>query len=148
MITLPETSKLMLKKIATLLIVGVFFWGCSEETPKRNHGPVIKEKLYSLQEAVKEKNLASIDSLLSPKILDNNESSDSLINFIYGPNDDFAFSQFGSAEVIYTNDNGIINCFIMDSTKSTDRPFVLELSFEHDMWLFSNFRPADTIPTE
>ena len=55
--------------------------GCSEETPSRDHIPLIKERVYLLQQAVKEKNRAAIDSLMSSEILSYRQGSDSLLRF-------------------------------------------------------------------
>ncbi len=122
-----------------LLLTFILAIGCGTEKVSRNHFPIIKANLYKLQVAVKEKNLAQIDSLLSVKILDKKQSSDSLIKFVYGVDGSFQFRQFGNAEIIHSNNQARIDCYVMDSTGSTERPMVFFLTVEHEMWLFSAF---------
>jgi len=66
---------------------------CSKKTPSRDHIPNIKERVYLLQEAIKERNRAAVDSLLSTDILDAGQSSDSLISFCFGEGGDFGFER-------------------------------------------------------
>ena len=134
-----------MKNILKIIIVTtVFILGCGERSPKRDHIPVIKNSLLKLQTSVKESNRAAIDSLLSVSILDKDQSSDSLLSFVYGFDGSFMFEQFGMAEFFYTNKQGRIDCYIMDSTHSKDRPFVLFIAYEHDKWLFTSFEEGDT----
>lgn len=130
-----------LKLIFTILLSVAVFYACSERAPKRDHIPIIKQRLVDLQTAVKDKNRAAIDSLLSTAIFDFKESSDSLLNYVYGPDGSFAFEAFGDAGIVYTNDQAQIKCYIMDSTRATDRPFILNYRYEHDLWLVSSFEP-------
>jgi len=113
--------------------------GCSEETPSRDHIPLLKERVYLLQQAVKEKNHAAIDSLLSPKILSYKQDSDSLLRFVYGLDDRFAFERFGNCEIVYTSDKARIDCFVMDSTDRKDHPIVFTFVHKHDLWLLKRF---------
>ncbi len=126
-----------------MLIVSVsIVIGCGEKIIDRNYIPILKENLFKLQVAVREQQLAQIDSLMSVKVLDKKQGSDSLIRFIYGENDDFDFVQFGNAEIVYTNEKARIDCYVMDSTKSNDRPIVFFLELQHDLWLFTSFEDA------
>lgn len=125
--------------ISSVLISILIISSCGEPVPKRNHIPVLKKNLYNLQVAVENKDRFAIDSLLSPKIFDNNQSSDSLLNFVYGGNDLFLFKQFGNAEIVYTIERAQITCFIMDSTVQSDRPFIINYIYEHDLWLVTSF---------
>lgn len=149
----------MYKLIVSTAVVGavLFAIGCGpEKTPSRNQFPLIKETVFTLQEAVKERRLAAIDSLLSPKILDKGQSSDSLVRYCFGPDADFDFRQFGRCEIRYTDDYAEADCFVMDSTVATDRP--IRLSFVHerfdsvDVWLLYEFAPfeppIDSLPAE
>ena len=72
--------------------------GCKEKTLNRDYIPEIKNQLYKLQQAVKQKNRAAIDSLLSVDMLKKKLTSDSLLQFVYNiPEryDAFEFEQFG-----------------------------------------------------
>ncbi len=125
-----------------LLALAATIGGCGSRSPKRDNIPVLKNQLFRLQQAVKAKNRAAIDSLLAPQILEKKQSSDSLLRFVYGPTDDFAFTQFGGADIAYTRDRARIDAYIMDSTHADNRPIVLYMAEQSDMWLFTGFGPG------
>jgi len=114
--------------------------GCAEQSaPSRDHIPLIKEKLSYLQNAVLAQNLAVIDSVLSVKILDIGQSSDSLLKFVYGIDYSFAFELFGEPVIIYTDKIAMVECYVMDSTRAKNRPITLLFSYDNDIWLLSRF---------
>ncbi len=123
--------------------------GCGSRTPKRDYIPALKSQLFKLQEAVKAQNRAAIDSLLSPKILENKQSSDSLLRYVYGAADDFGFTQFGGADIAYTNDKARIDAYVMDSTHAHSRPIAFYMERLGKSWLFTGFGPGkpDTVLT-
>ena len=115
-------------------------FGCAEKTtPSRDHIPLIKEKLSYLQSGVLSQNPAVIDSVLSVKILDIGQSSDSLLKFIYGADNSFAFEVFGEPVIIYTDKVAMIECYLMDSTRTKNRPMTLLFSYDDEIWLLSRF---------
>lgn len=118
--------------------------GCDAEPPSRNHIPVLKKQLFRLQEAVMAQNRAAIDSLLSVQILSVDQNSDSLLRFTYGDDGSFAFRQFATGGIVYTNETAQIDCFIMDSTQTRDRSMILTFVYEHDQWLLKRFEPGGT----
>ncbi len=126
---------------AALLVTALA--GCGNRTPKRDYIPVLKQQVYRLQEAVKSKNRAAIDSLLSPSILAKQESSDSLLSYVYGPDGSFDFRQFGSVAIAYTNDKARIDAYVMDSTRSHDRPIAFSLELKGNLWLVTEFGPGE-----
>ena len=139
----------MIKKFVLLVAVAVVaFSACEKKSPKRDQIPNIKKQVLSLQIAVKEKNRAAIDSLLSVKILSKKQGSDSLLSFVYGQSDDFAFDRFGNCDIAYTHDKARVECFIMDSTVTKDRPIVFFMNVEHDLWLFTSFEEGIVEPVE
>lgn len=113
----------------------------SQETPSRDHLPILKERVYALQEAVKARDRTAIDSLLSTKIQSNQQSSDSLLSLVYGPDGAFPFERFGNCEIAYTNTKALAECYIMDSTPRQGRPIALLWVHEHDRWLLKRFEP-------
>jgi len=117
---------------------------CSKKTPSRDHIPNIKERVYLLQEAIKERNRAAVDSLLSTDILDAGQSSDSLISFCFGEGGDFGFERLGNCIIAYTENNAEARCFVMDSTGAEDRPIRLMWVHQHDLWLLSRFETGDS----
>jgi hypothetical protein len=117
--------------------------GCVEKAPKRDQIPALKEALYRLQVAVKDKNRAAMDSLLSVRILSEKQSSDSLLRFVYNYNDRyFPFERFGNYSITYTQDRARIDCFVMDSSNGEERPIVLTFANEHHLWLLKRFEPG------
>ena len=130
-----------MKKILVLISVSaiVLIAGCESSSPKRDQIPFLKTRIFELQTAVKEMNRAAIDSLLSVKIVSKQQGSDSLVSFVYGPDGGFGFERFGNYSIEYTTDKARIECYVMDSTSSTDRPITFFLTHEHDMWLFTSF---------
>jgi hypothetical protein len=123
--------------VAAVLAVVV---GCTEKPPRRDQIPVLKEALFRLQVAVKDKNRAALDSLLSVSILSNKQDSDSLLRFVYNYNDGyFAFERFGNYSVTYTQDRARIDCFVMDSTNTEIRPVVFTFTYDHKLWLLKRF---------
>ena len=128
----------MVRTIVCAMMV-VVLAGCAEKTPTRDHIPLLRQKIYDLQQAVKSGNPATVDSLLSVRIISHGQSSDSLLKFIYGAGGDFEFERFGNYDITYTNDKARIDCFVMDSASLTDRPITLFLAYEHDMWLLTSF---------
>ncbi|UCC44697.1 MAG: hypothetical protein JSU65_01850 [Candidatus Zixiibacteriota bacterium] len=128
-----------------LAAVILLFCACGTETPSRDHIPLLQDRLYRLQVAVAAMNASAIDSLLSLQILEVDQSSDSLLNFVYGPAGGFDFQRFGNYEIFFTDDRARIDCFVMDSTGRQDRPITLTYVFEHDMWLLKSFEKGKDI---
>ena len=130
-----------------IVIVLAFPLACKVHSPKRDQIPALKVQLVRLQTAILDHNRAAIDSLLSPKILEKGQNSDSLMTFVYGLDSSFPFEQFGGANIIYTKDKARIECAIMDTTGTVREPVTFFLAYEHDMWLFTGYRPGPE-PTE
>ena len=128
--------------IAILIITGALMLsGCSaDELPSRDQIPILRENLFALEQAIKARSRAALDTLLSVDILDVGQDSDSLLRFVYGPEDDFPFSRLGGYQIFFSHDLAVIDCFIMDSTDSRNRP--LRLSYKHDQetWLLNRFQ--------
>lgn len=130
--------------VAAAFIACLALVSCSEKTPNRDHIPVLRQKLFELQEAVKEKNRAAIDSLLSVSILDNQQNSESLLELCYNDGGNyFFFERFGDYEIFYTNQRARIDCYVMDSTNSLDRPITLTFIHEHDLWLLKKYEVTE-----
>jgi hypothetical protein len=131
-------------RIVALLAAFMMLMSCDDaEPPSRDHIPALKARLFRLQEAVKEQNRATIDSLLSVQILDNEQNSDSLLRFTYGADGSFDFRQFAAGDIIYTHDKARIDCFVMDSAQRRDRPLTLTYVFEHGQWLLKRFEAGE-----
>ncbi len=137
----------MRKRISTfwpVFLLSTILISCSKEkTPSRDHIPLIKEQLSRLQEGVKNKNTSLIDSVLSVNILKNQQSSDSLLKFVYGPEGHYVFESFGEPVIIYTDEVAKVEAYIRDNTHQTNRPVIFLFIFDDDRWLLSKF-DADT----
>lgn len=121
---------------------------CDDEPPKRKHIDVLRNKLRRLEKAVVARDRAAIDSLLSVQILDEGQSSDSLLNFIYGPERGFPLAGLSLIEMLYTGDKARIDVEIVDTTGRHRRPATFTLVYEHDQWLFKKFEPGLTETAE
>ncbi len=135
--------KIMRLSILVILLLALVSCG-KKKTPSRDHIPEIKERVYLLQEAIKDQNRAAIDSLLSTDILDAGQNSDSLISFCFGSDGSFGFERLGNCVIAYTNKNAEARGFVMDSTEAEERPVRLMWVYQHDMWLLSHFEMGDS----
>jgi hypothetical protein len=125
-----------------VILAALLLMSCGEKrTPNRDEIPRIRAQVYDLQVAVKAKDRAAIDSLLSVQILDLGLSSDSLLNFVFNFDGAyFPFEQFGNYRIIYNDDKARIDCYLMDSTSRSDRPFSMTMVREHGLWLLKRFQ--------
>ena len=123
---------------ATALLV---LAGCAaEELPSRDQIPIIRQRVYALEEGIRRHSRASIDSLMSVDILDLKEGSDSLLNFVYGADGRFGFKGLGDYTIFFSKEIGVVDCFIMDSTAGHDRPLRLMYKLDDKVWLLTEFR--------
>jgi len=147
---------MMLKYFILLLLpAALLSLNCGDkQTVSRDHIPVIKKQFYTLQEAVKNRDTAELDSLISEAMLDDDMDTDSLFGFVYGADGSFAFDRFGEYEIFYTNKKARVDCYIQDSTLTKDRPAVFTFIFDDDRWLLKRFeaghprKDIDTSGTE
>ena len=114
---------------------------CSkEELPSREQIPVLRGRLFALQQALSEQTRGAIDSLLSVDILELHQDSDSLLRFVYGADGTFPFRRLGDYTIFFSKELAVIDCYVMDSTARHDRPLRLIYKFDHDLWLLKEFR--------
>lgn len=117
--------------------------GCSsEELPSRDHIPILQSRLGALSLAIKNNSQVGIDSLLSVEILDIDQGSDSLLKFIYGADYGFDFIHLGDYTIFYSNEVAVIDCYIMDERKLSDRPLRFYFRQFDDLWLMTKFEPG------
>jgi hypothetical protein len=131
-----------LKTLGVLAVAGaVLLGGCGgEELPSRDQIPILRQKVYALEQGIRTRNRTALDSLLSVDILDFKENSDSLLNFVYGAADRFPFKKLGDYTIFFSKDVGVVDCFIMDSTENRERPLRLMYKFDDKTWLLTEFR--------
>jgi hypothetical protein len=123
----------------TIFCVSVLVSCGEEKTPSRDHIPLIKESIARLQKGVIDRNPAALDSLMSVDILKYKQSSDSLLKFIHGPNDEYGFNSFSQADIVYTDEIAKVECLLKGSDTAILRPITLTFVYDHDMWLLSRF---------
>lgn len=118
--------------------------GCSgKELPSRDEIPILRQTVHTVELAIAGGNPVALDSLLSVEMLDEGESSDSLLSFIYGPERTFPFYRLGDCQIFYTKDLAVVDCFIMDSTETAGRPIKMYFKKTKDAWLLKKFEPGD-----
>ena len=140
-----KTGDSMKRIIAIILTTGLALAAvsCKEKTVSRDHYPHIKAQVFVLQEAVLERNRAAIDSVLSVRILDNDQNSDSLLAFVYGPHGDYPFRAFADARIVYTDDKARVDCAITDTAGVSDRSITFTYELQDDtLWLLKRFEPT------
>ena len=114
--------------------------GCGgDDLPSRDQIPVLRQRVYALEQGIRSHNRAGIDSLLSVDILELKEDSDSLLRFVYGGSDRFQFKRLGDYTIFFNKDIGVVDCFIMDSTQNRDRPLRLKYKLDDKVWLLTEF---------
>lgn len=133
----------MIGRYIVLIVVAAIMIGCdSEELPSRDHIPILQGRLGALSLAIRSNSQAGVDSLLSVEILDNEQSSDSLLKYVYGADYGFAFVHLGDYTIFYSAEVAVIDCYIMDDAKLTDRPLRPYFKLFDDLWLLTKFEPG------
>ena len=122
--------------------------GCGGgKLPSRDQIPHINSQVARIEQGIREKNPALIDSLLSVDILDKHLSSDSLLRYIYGPSGDLPFDRLADCRTFYNRDFAVVDCYIQslhDSTQASCRPLRLVLEPVDDtLWLLTSFEPGE-----
>lgn len=127
----------MKRVLITLLSLGLA--GCGEDIPDRNLIPVIKERLFVLQEAVQRQDLGALDSLITDQAEQRNCGGDSLIRFVTGSH---GFIRFGNCEIMYTQSRARADCFLVDAAGQDGRQITMTFARSGDRWLLDRFEPA------
>jgi hypothetical protein len=130
------------KTLLSVIVTGaVLLGGCGgDELPSRDQIPILRQRVYALEESVRTRNRAALDSLLSVDILDAHENCDSLLSFVYGADGRFPFAKFGDYTIFFSKDIGVVDCFVMDSTENRDRPLRLMYKLDGKLWLLTEFK--------
>ena len=125
------------------IIVGA---GCREKSPSRDYIPVIKQRIYVVQEAIKSRGKNAIDSLLTEDFAASG-GADSLVQFANGADPNFAFARFANTEIFYTNDKARVDCVIMGENGLRLRSATLTFERHKEQWLLKQVSPG-TRPIE
>ena len=123
-------------------------WGCREKTPSRDYIPVIKERIFAVQEAIKARGKNAIDSLLTEDYAAGG-GADSLVQFVNGADPTFAFERFAHTEIYYTNDRARVDCVIMGQDNRWLRSATLTFERKKERWLLKQItvgvRPIESL---
>jgi len=119
-----------------LLILAV---SCSHKNPPRDEIPKIKNILAKLEQTIKEKNAAAIDSLIIADSYSKGYSSQTIISRVYPSPEDTNFFSFGKREFFYTENKAVVNCSILRNSADSGRPAEITLTKIADRWLIEKF---------
>jgi len=133
----------MIRKFLTFAFLGILVGCGGEDLPSRDEIPILRQRVHAVEQAIASANPAVLDSLLSVEMLDEGQSSDSLLSFVYGPERDFSFYRLGDCSIFYTKNLAVVDCFVMDSTETSDHPIKLHFKKYDDVWLLKKFERGD-----
>jgi hypothetical protein len=115
-------------------------FSCSrEKNPPRDEIPLIKDTMGYFELAVKDKNVAAMDSLMSNDAAKLGYSARSILSEVYPDSAESTFFSFGKRSFAYTKDKAAVNCFIMADSTDSGRPVEITLVKSHDRWLVKRF---------
>ncbi|PWB68212.1 hypothetical protein C3F09_12175 [candidate division GN15 bacterium] len=129
--------------VHSVLIVFVLtaVWSCREKSPSRDYIPIIKQRVYEVQEAIKSRGRNAIDSLLTQDYAAAG-GADSLVQFTNGSDPTFVFNRFAHTEIYYTNDKARVDCLIMGKDSRNLRSATLTFERKKDVWLLKQITPG------
>lgn len=121
-----------------IFVVGSLIVSCTHKDPPRDEIPLIKKLLGRIDQAVREKNAALLDSLIIADAYKLGYNSTKILDDVY-PTDTSQFLKFGGREFFYTKDEGVVNCYIVPDTADTGRPVEMTLVKANDQWYLKRF---------
>lgn len=127
----------MKRFLAALALCGLS--GCGEDIPDRDLIPVIKDRIFVVQEAVRSQDLAALDSLITDQAEQRRCGGDSLIRYVHSGH---GFSRFGNCEIFYTRSRARADCFVIDTVGTESLRLTLTFARSGERWLLDRFEPA------
>ncbi len=133
-----------LRHFVSLILLFAFIGGlissCKDPYPSVDERPKILTLIGKLQNAVKDKNAAAIDSLIIAESYQKGYSSASVLRDVYGDSETAGFYAFGGKEFYYAADEGVVNFTIMaDSSDTVGRAAEVVVKKIKDDWYISKF---------
>jgi len=110
-----------------------------EKNPPRDEIPVIKDALGHFEIAVRAKNMAAMDSLMSPEAKKLGYSPQSILLMVYPDSTESTFYSFGSRSFAYVKDKAAVDCFILTDSTDNGRPIAITLVKSQNKWLIKRF---------
>jgi len=131
------------RTITAVLLAAALLGGCrSEKLPSRDEIPLLRQQFFALEQALKQKSAAGIDSLASTDLRAGGRIPDSLLAFVYGPAGEFGFTRFDDYTIFFNNELAIINCDLIDSSGAQRRPARFDFRKQDDRWLLKSYQTA------
>ncbi|MCM2271152.1 MAG: hypothetical protein NDJ18_01170 [candidate division Zixibacteria bacterium] len=123
----------------------IAFEGCKEKTPNRDYIPVIKQRVYLLQQAIKERSKVALDSLLTDEYA-SVSGADSVVQFSYGADPNFQFDRFGRTEIFYTDSRARVDGNIVGVDGRILKEMTLTYEHRGERWLLKKIGPMLASP--
>lgn len=134
--------------VAVACLCGVMLvLACKEKTPNRDFFPVIKQRVFLLQEAIRTRTKAGLDSLLSSDYAARG-GADSVVQFAYGDDPDFQFARIGEAEIFYTDERARVDGVIVGEDGRALRDVILIYEHRGEKWLLKRMGPGEPSGTD
>lgn len=119
--------------------------GCKEKTPNRDYIPVIKQRVYLLQQAIKERSKGALDSLLTDEYA-SISGADSVVQFSNGEDPNFQFDRFGRTEIFYTDSRARVDGNIVGVDGRILKEMTLTYEHRGERWLLKKIGPMQASP--
>ncbi len=140
-----------MKRIATICLpaaLALALVSCQEKTPNRDYIPILKQRVYLVQQAVKNRDASALDSLLTDDLKGEGRNADSLVRFVAGPDGQFRFDRFANCEIYYNDDKARADCEVVDSAGNQNGRITLTLTRKGDRWLLKRFDAATAVEAD
>ena len=131
--------------LSTLLLLALSVPGCKEKTPNRNYIPVIKQRVFVLQQAIKDRSKTALDSLLTEEYR-SRSGADSVVQFSYGEDPTFQFDHFGRAEIFYTDSRARVDGNVVGVDGRILKEMTLIYEHQGERWLLKRIGPIERSP--
>lgn len=131
--------------LSSLLLVALLVPGCKEKTPNRNYIPVIKQRVFVLQQAIKDRSKTALDSLLTEEYR-SRSGADSVVQFSYGEDPTFQFDHFGGAEIFYTDSRARVDGNVVGVDGRILKEMTLIYEHQGERWLLKRIGTIERSP--
>ncbi len=123
--------------IIAIILIPLFY--CGEESPSRDEIPLIRELLGKFEAAVRDRNVAAMDSLIAVDAVELGYSSEKILSDIYSVSDSNTFYKFGSREFFYTRKKGSVHCMILSDSTDSGHPAEITVIKKGEDWFVKRF---------
>lgn len=131
--------------LSSLLLVALLVPGCKEKTPNRNYISVIKQRVFVLQQAIKDRSKIALDSLLTEEYA-SRAGADSVVQFSYGEDPTFQFDHFGRVEIFYTDSRARVDGNVVGVDGRILKEMTLVYEHQGERWLLKRIGTIERSP--